>query len=322
MSISIEQVVACIPDWRGKSVNVQPLSGGLTNTNYTVEVDGTPYVVRIPGASTELLAVDRANEYHNTKAAAEAGGTPKIAHYLHDFNVMVLEFIHGETMSIPRLQGPGMPARMAASLKKLHAGPRFLHDFNMFRLTEFYLKIVDEHEVRIPDGYRSYMPKVARIEAAMARHPLPTVPCHNDLLAENYIDDGQTLWLIDFEYSGNNDPTFELGNTCQEQQFDEARIVEMCAAYFGAAGASASPARADAPQDGALGGPYPDKLARMKLNMIMSDVGWTLWAAIQAKISTIDFDFWGWAVERWGRAAAKMDAPEFEKWLEAVRRER
>ncbi|HEY4723661.1 MAG TPA: LPS biosynthesis choline kinase, partial [Anaerolineae bacterium] len=64
--------------------------------------------------------------------------------------------------------------------------------------------------------------------------------------------------------------------------------------------------------------PYPDKLARMKLNMIMSDVGWTLWAAIQAKISTIDFDFWGWAVERWGRATAKMDSAEFEKWLDEV----
>lgn len=298
MAITIEQVVERVPDWRGRSIAIHPLSGGLTNTNYTVEVDGTPYVVRIPGASTELLAVDRANEYHNTKAAAEAGVTPKIAHYLHDFNVMVLEFIHGETMSIPRLQGPGMPARMAASLKKLHAGPRFLHDFNMFRLTEFYLKIVDEHQVRIPDGYRGYEPKVARIEAAMARHPLPTVPCHNDLLAENYIDDGQLLWLIDFEYSGNNDPTFELGNTCQEQQFDEPRLVEMCAAYFG--------------------GLYPDKLARMKLNMIMSDVGWTLWAAIQAKISKIDFDFWGWAVERWGRAVAKMDARDFLVWLETV----
>ncbi len=298
MSISIEQVVERIPEWSGKSRAIHPLSGGLTNTNYTVNVDGTPYVVRIPGASTELLAVDRANEYHNTKAAAEAGVTPKIAYYLHDFDVMVLEFIRGETMSIPRLQGPGMPARMAASLKRLHAGPRFLHDFNMFRLTEFYLKIVDEHHVRIPGGYRDYVPKVARIEAALARHPLPTVPCHNDLLAENYIDDGQLLWLIDFEYSGNNDPTFELGNTCQEQQFDEPRLVEMCAAYFG--------------------GPYPDKLARMKLNMIMSDVGWTLWAAIQAKISKIDFDFWGWAVERWGRAVAKMNAPDFLVWLETV----
>ncbi len=132
----------------------------------------------------------------------------------------------------------------------------------------------------------------------MIRHPLPTVPCHNDLLAENYIDDGAALRLIDFEYSGNNDPTFELGNTCQEQQFDEARLIEMCAAYFGTA--------------------QPDKLARMKLNMIMSDVGWTLWAAIQAQISTIEFDFWGWAVERWARAAAKLDAPDFEVWLREV----
>jgi thiamine kinase-like enzyme len=298
MTITIEQVVDRVPSWRGKSVAIHPLSGGLTNTNYRVEVDGTPYIIRIPGASTERLAVDRANEYYNTKAAGEAGVGPQIAHYLPDENVMVLEFIHGETMSIPKLQAPGMPMRIARSLKKLHAGPRFLHDFNMFRLKEFYLKIVDEHGVRIPNGYRSYLPAVAHIEAAMARQPLPTVPCHNDLLAENYIDDGEQLRLIDFEYSGNNDPTFELGNTCQEQQYDEARIGEMCAAYFG--------------------GAHPDKLARMKLNMIMSDVGWTLWAAIQAEISTIDFDFWGWAVERWARAAAKMDSADFPVWLEAI----
>ena len=298
MPVTIEQVVERLPDWRGKNVAVQPLSGGLTNTNYRVEVDGAAYVVRIPGASTELLAVDRANEYHNTRAAAEAGVGAKIVHYLPEFNVMVLEFIRGETLSIARLQAPGMPTRMAQSIKKLHAGPRFLRDFNMSRLTEFYLKICDEHQVKIPEGYLSHMPKVTRTEEAMQRHPLPTVPCNNDLLAENYIDDGEQLRLIDFEYSGNNDPTFELGNTCQEQQFDEARIVEMCAAYFGEA--------------------YPDKLARMKLNMIMSDVGWTLWAAIQAKISTIDFDFWGWAVERWGRATAKMDSAEFEQWLKDV----
>jgi len=295
---NIEQVIERIPDWRGKQVSIHPLSGGLTNTNYRVDVDGTPYVVRIPGANTELLAVDRANEYHNTKAAAEAGVGPKIAYYLPDVNVMALEFIHGETMSIAKLQAPGMPARIAHSLKLLHAGPRFLTDFNMFRLVEFYLKIVDEHGVRIPDNYRDRLPAVKRIEDALAVHPLPTAPCNNDLLAENYIDDGELLRTIDFEYSGNNDPCFELGNTCQEQQYDEGHIVEMCAAYFGE--------------------PYPDRLARMKLNMIMSDVGWTLWAAIQAKISKIDFDFWGWAVERWARATAKMDSADFPAWLKDV----
>jgi thiamine kinase-like enzyme len=127
---------------------------------------------------------------------------------------------------------------------------------------------------------------------------LATVPCNNDLLAENYIDDGQQLWLIDYEYSGNNDPTFELGNTCQEMMFDDSQIEEVCAGYFGEATA--------------------DMIARMKLNMIMSDVGWGLWAAIQVRISSIEFDFWGWAVERWDRAQEKMDSSEFTVWLRDV----
>jgi hypothetical protein len=56
----------------------------------------------------------------------------------------------------------------------------------------------------------------------------------------------------------------------------------------------------------------------MKLNMIMSDVGWGLWAAIQANISQIKYDFWGWATERWGRAVEKLDSAEFPRWLKDV----
>jgi thiamine kinase-like enzyme len=254
--------------------------------------------VRVPGASTELLAINRENEYYNSRAAYEAGVGPKVLHYLPEYSVMVLEFLNGTTMSKDSLNEPGMPTRMAQAIKKLHAGPRFLTDFNMFRLTEYYLQICDEHSITIPDGYRERMPTISTIEQAMSVKPLPTVPCNNDLLAENYLDDGSKLWLIDYEYSGNNDPTFELGNTCQEMQFTNAQISEVCAAYFGYAA--------------------HDKIARMKLNMIMSDVGWGLWAAIQAKISTIEFDFWGWAIERWRRAGAKMDSKEFEHWLRDV----
>ncbi len=294
MSI-IEEVVDKIPDWKNKQVSITPLSGGLTNSNFKVDVDGIPYFVRVPGASTELLAVNRENEYHNSKAAHEAGVGPNVLYYLPEYSVMVLEFLNGKTMSKDSLNQPGMPARMAQAIQKLHAGPRFLTDFNMFRLTEYYLQICNERDIKIPDGYLERMPTIETIEQAMFVKPLETVPCNNDLLAENYIDDGNQLWLIDYEYSGNNDPTFELGNTCQEMQFNDSQIGEVCAAYFGEATA--------------------DKIARMKLNMIMSDVGWGLWAAIQAKISIIEFDFWGWAIERWGRAVEKMDSKEFEGWL-------
>lgn len=294
----IHDAVAKIDDWKGKNISIQPLSGGLTNTNYKVEVEGIPYFVRVPGESTELLAIDRDNEYHNAKAAAEAGVAPEVLYYLPEYCVMVQDFIEGKTMSKDLLSAPGMPTRMAQSIRQLHTGPRFLTDFNMFRLTEYYLRLCEERGIRIPEGYLDRMPAVTQIERVMTINPLPTVPCNNDLLAENYIDDGKHLWLIDYEYSGNNDPTFELGNTCQEMQFNDEQIREVCAAYFGAVSSS--------------------KIARMKLNMIMSDVGWGLWAAIQAKISTIDFDFWGWAIERWGRAVEKMDSRKFNKWLEEV----
>lgn len=296
---TIEKVVTKIEDWQGKDVLIQPLSGGLTNTNYKVEVDGIPHFVRVPGESTELLAIDRKNEYHNTRSASEVGVAPRILHHLPEHDVMVIEFLDGKTMSKDSLNEKGMPTRMANAIKQLHAGPRFYSDFNMFRLTEYYLRLCSERGIKIPDGYTERMETVSRIETAMNVKPLQTVPCNNDLLAENYIDDGKQLWLIDYEYSGNNDPTFELGNTCQEMQFNDDQIAEICTAYFGET--------------------KKDMVARMKLNMIMSDVGWGLWAAIQANISTIDFDFWGWATERWGRAEEKMDSNDFGKWLDQVK---
>src|SRR6185503_15076527 len=123
---AIEEVVEKIPNWKDKVVDVTPLSGGLTNSNFKVQVDGTPYFVRVPGASTELLAIDRNNEYHNTKAAAEAGVAPKIVFHLPEYNVMVIEFLNGQTMSKDSLNQPGMPTRMAQAIKRLNAGPRFL----------------------------------------------------------------------------------------------------------------------------------------------------------------------------------------------------
>ena len=302
MAPTIEQVIDAIPDWNEREVTFTRIQAGLTNTNYRVLADGVPHFVRIPGAATELLAVDRGNEIHNTRAAAQSGVSPLVLFTVPEWDVFVLEWLDAETMSIEKLRAPGMPSRIAQTLRRLHAGPAFRDDFDMFRLSERYLALVDERAIPIPAGYRERMDRIPRIEAALARHPLTPVPCNNDLLAENYLDDGSRLWLVDYEYSGMNDPAFELGNTCQELGYDDAQVAELCAAYFG----EASPAKLDR------------MLARLRLQMIMSDVGWTLWAAIQAQISSIDYDFTGWAEERWARATAMLDGPDFEAWLAAV----
>jgi thiamine kinase-like enzyme len=297
---TIDEVIAAIPAWAGRGAVAERIPAGLTNTNWRVVVDGTPFFVRIPGADTDLLAVDRGNEIHNTVAAAAAGVAPRVVRTVPEWDVFALEWLDARTMSNEALRADGMPTRIAATLRQLHAGPRFRDDFDMFRVAERYLAVVDQRSIPVPARYREHLGLLPRIEAALAAHPLPTVPSHNDLLAENYLDDGGRLWLVDWEYSGNNDPAFELGNTAQELGFDDAQVEELCAAYFGQAS--------------------PTLLARMRLQMIMSDVGWTLWAAIQARISRIDYDFTGWADERWTRAATALDGPDFESWLEAVRR--
>jgi thiamine kinase-like enzyme len=281
--------------WRGQSVKVSQLSGGLTNENYLVEAGGERYVMRIPGQSTDLLSIDRANEVHNTKAAATTGIGPRVLEHLPGLDVLVMEFIPGSTMSAQTLQSKEMAARMASSFHRLHASPRFLKDFNMFRLIEYYLGIIEEQQIAIPAGYRDRLPAVARIEQAVAAGALPAVPCHNDLLCENFIDDGTSLRIVDYELSGNNDPCFDLGNTAQEAEFDQELRAALCAAYF---------SRDDARQ-----------LARMNLFALMSDVGWTLWGAIQARISTVDFDFRGYYASRWARALDVLESDRLDSWV-------
>jgi thiamine kinase-like enzyme len=291
----VDAAVALVSLWRGQDVNVSPLSGGLTNENYLIESGGHRYVMRLPGQSTELLSIDRANEVFNTKAAATTGIGPKVLEHLPELDVMVLEFIPGPTMSAKNLQSAGMAQRMADSFRRLHGAPRFLQEFNMFRLIEYYLRIVDERAVTIPDDYRDWLPTVREIEMAVGVAALPAKPCHNDLLCENFIDDGDALRIVDYELSGNNDPCFDLGNTAQEAEFDQELRGALCTAYFG---------RLD-----------PRQLARMNLFALMSDVGWTLWGAIQTHISAVDYDFRGYYAGRWERALEVLGSPRLRRWM-------
>jgi thiamine kinase-like enzyme len=297
-SVTVEEVVDRLESWRGRPVSIRPLTTGLTNANYRVDVDGRSFVVRIPGASTELLAIDRANELHNGRIAAALGIGPAILHHFPDSGATVAEFLPGRPMTNATLAEPGMPARIAGTLRRLHAGPRFLRDFDMLALAERYRDLASGRGFPLPAGYAGRRSAMARMTAALAACPPRSVPCHNDLLADNYIEQDGRLRIVDWEYSGNGDPAFELGNTCRELEYDGARIEELCRAYFG-----------DAPAP---------LLGRVRLHMIVSDVGWALWATIQRAISRLSFDFDAYGAARWTRAEAAMDAPEFSRWLEAV----
>src|SRR5215831_1866393 len=296
----IDEVLAAVPELQDAE-SVEPLTGGLTNTNYKVTSPAGCFVVRISGKDTSLLAIDRENEVHNTIAAAETGvGAPFVA-ALPDQDALVLGFLDGEVMDSQKLRSGEHIAGIAEACRRLHAGRRFLHDFDMFEIQPRYLKIVHQRGFRLPDRYEEFEPKIRALERAMRARPEPTVPCNNDLLAENFIRVDGEMRLIDYEYSGNNEASFELGNVWSESNLSQEQLEELVAAYWGR--------------------PLRNKVARARLWGLMSKYGWTLWGSIQDGISDLDFDFWSWALEKYERAVEELDGPEFEQLLSDVQRE-
>ena len=298
--MALDDVLAAVPELQ-RAAEVEPLAGGLTNTNYKVTTPAGCYVVRISGKDTGLLAIDRENEAHNTIAAAETGvGAPVVA-ALPEHDALVLEFLPGEVMSAEKLRRGDRLGSIAESCRRLHGARRFRDDFDMFDNQRGYVRVVLERGFRLPDRYLDFEPQVRALEAAMRGRAEPTVPCNNDLLAENFIDVGGELKLIDYEYSGNNEPSFELGNVWSESNLSLEQLAELVAHYYGT--------------------PLRNKVARARLWGLMSKYGWTLWGSIQDSVSDLDFDFWGWAMEKYDRAVAEFDGPEFDGLLEDVQRE-
>jgi thiamine kinase-like enzyme len=299
-ALELEQVLDLVPQLRGER-SVTTLGGGLTNANHRVTCAGGIYVVRRWSDDSGLLAIDRDNEHHNSVRAAEVGvGAPVVA-YLPEHNTMVIEWLEGETLSAERLRrGGALLDEVAAACRRLHAARRFRDDFDMFEIQPRYLRIVRERGFRLPERYDEFAPQAAAIRAAFAVRAEPTVPCNNDLLAENLMLTADGMRLIDYEYSGNNDACFELGNIWSESDLSLEQLEQLVAAYYGERSRS--------------------RLARARLWGLMSKYGWTLWASIQDGVSDIDFDFWGWGMDKYARAVAEFDGPDFERLLEDVQR--
>jgi thiamine kinase-like enzyme len=280
-------------------ITVHDLSGGLTNRNLMVATPRGVCVARLSSPESTLLAIDRANEYANSVAAAQSGAAPDVLAYAPDVSILVVRFIDGRTWDNSDVLDPANAANVAEACRKLHAGPRFVNDFNMMRLQPHYLSIVRERGLRLPDGYLDFAGHMTQIGDALDARRQEAVPCNNDLLAANFIETDTRVWLIDYEYSGNNDPFFEIGNLWSEAAGTMDDLERLVTAY--------------------VGRHSPSLTARAWLWGLMSKYGWMLWASIQDGTSDLDFDFWTWGLEKYDRAVAEFEGPDFGRLLDQAR---
>ncbi len=294
----VDQRLDGVPVLADPGRSVEPLPGGLTNDNYLVTVAGRRLVARLFRPSSAVLQIDRAAEHQNATAAASTGIAPQVIAFVPSAGVLVTQWIPGVTLTAPELRQESMIRRVADACRQLHSGPRFAADFDMFGVQRAYLQIAQSAGFRLPDRYADFMPVVAQIRTVLQMDPPSAVPCHNDLLAANIIDDGDRLWLIDFEYSGNNDPCFELGNIWSESNLADDHLELLVSSYFGV--------------------PDPALIARARLQALMSQYGWTLWGVIQQGSSDLDFDFWSWSMEKYERAVSTFTSPQVTALLHAA----
>ena len=277
--------------------NLIELSGGLTNRNIKVETERGDFVARISSNESALLSIDRANEFNNSTLAAECGVGAPVFDYKAEHGLLVIGFIEGKTYDGNDVANNA--SRIAESVKQLHSAKPFTLDFDMFKIQQGYLKIVNERGFRLPDGYLDFAQVKDDLQKAFEKTEGSRVPCNNDLLPANFIDDGKKVWLIDYEYSGNNDPCFELGNIWSESGQDISVLHDLIKGYYGS--------------------DRTDKFARAWLFSTLAKYGWTLWACIQNSISQIEFDFWEWGMKKFQDVESDYGSNFYKKQIDALK---
>ena len=315
------------------------LAGGITNRNYRLRWGGRDCVLRMPGKDTELLGIDRRAECAATRAAAAAGIGPPVLAFEPGLGCLVTEFVEGRPVEPAELR-ERIP-ELAAALRTIHAGGELPASFDAFAVVEQYRRIAEARGAAPPPGFGELADGAHSIRAALSGPEHAPVPCHNDLLSANLLDDGRRLRILDWEYAGMGDRHFDLANLAANNGFTDAhdevllddgrrlRILDweyagMGDAHFDLGNVAANNGFTEADDEALLDAYWPGgctsrRLAALRLMRVMSDFREGMWGVVQATVSELEFDFAGYAAEHLGRVAAALADPRLATWLEDAR---
>lgn len=280
--------------------SIHRLEGGLTNINFKIVTELDCYVLRLSDASATTLGINRENEYINSIRAHQAGLGAEVVHRIVDKNILILKWIDAKTLSPIDIQNePSLIPRISNALISLHAGPSFEGEFHFPSIRKKYLEIVIKAGYFLPNQYLELLHYVEKLEAILAKNPEKKVPCNNDLLAENLMDDGNKIWIIDYEYAGQNEASFEIGNFAHEVGLNDEQLTELCLNYW---------------KENNI-----QKIARAKAWSIIARYGWVLWASIQDATSSITFDYKSWGMKKWNSVLPELQGEVYSEILKKLK---
>jgi len=281
--------------WPGRGALIEELGGGITNRNYKVTVGDEVYVLRMGGAKTSLLGIDRGVEHAAAMRAFEVGIGPEVVAYVAAEGWLVARFIDGAPVPPESMRAEPALTRVAIALRSFHDADEIPGRFDAWGVVDAYRAMAEAHGAAVPVEFPSMRVLAERIRSA--RGAQRAVPCHNDLLNANFLDDG-AIRIVDWEYAGMGDRFFDLANFSVNHDFSVEDDRALLAAYFGSSSEK--------------------DLASLGLMRFMSDFREAMWGVLQSGISDLDFDFRGYAARHFLRLEATASDAAFEEFLKAA----
>ena len=299
----ILRALSAIPMFAGRPLGQPEIEriGGLTNRNYRITIGPDGYVLRLAGAGTAAY-IDRRAEEHNARVAAAAGVNAEVLFFDAEAGTLLARYVDGaETMSERAFKDLARVERAARTFRRMHRHPEaFAGRFDVFAQIDEYLALLRRNDARIPEGYDALHKESDAARRALAENPAPLAPCHNDPLAENFVDSPGRMYLVDWEYAGMNDPMWDLGDVSVEAGFGPEQDEALLRAYF-------------------EGDPPAAQRGRMVLAKGLCDLVWTLWGLLQVMNDNPVEDFWAYSINRFERCQRLMASEEFAEAIAAVR---
>ena len=286
-----------VPGWNNRQAKVTELGGGITNQNFVVDIDDESYVLRVCSTSTDHLGIRRDHEYACLKIIEELGIGAEVIHYSPGDGILVVRFVEGKSVSSEGSREPDKLRRIVEAIKCYHNGPEFPGHFSAFQTARDYHGLAIDKGVTFPDTIPEVFELTERIESSLAEVQ-KSVPCHNDLLAANFLDDGEKIWILDWEYAAMGDLFFDLGNFSVNQELNDEQAFLLLENYFGEVQAQ--------------------HVAHLNLMKLASDLREAFWGFLQSGISTLDFDYSTYAGKHLERFLSRASVPAFSSWLDEV----
>ncbi len=267
--------------WKG-AVDPQPLAGGITNINFVVEDGGEKFVVRV-GGDLPLHQIMRFNELAASRAAHAAGISPEIVHW--EPGALVMRFIEGKTYAAKDVRDPANLGRIVELVRRVH--DELPKHFRGPALVFWVFHVLRDYAATLRDGDSRMIPELPRlmdIAKVLERETgrIELVFGHNDLLSANFIDDGDRLWLVDWDYAGFNSPLFDLANLASNNEYSRELEDLLLESYFG-----------NAPDDA-----LRRCFGAMKCASLLREAMWSMVSEIH---SELDFDYVGYTTENLAR---------------------